>query len=394
MSEFSIDYKKLLQGYYEAELLPKDFSVNSSVPDFAFNVLNPIGLLYRPVVDEYFLNSGNKKPFWPEGKTFAVCLTHDIDAVSLYCLRQWLRDRKIKLSVRNSFFQKARGFTGLCIDLMRREMNWFKKDPIHRYESWLEIEKKFDAHSTFFCWPGWSSVAKHHDTDCTYELNDKVVFDGQRCTVKEMIQEIDYRGWEIGLHPSWYSFNNVEELKRQKDALEKILNHDIFSVRQHYLRYDIRITPRVHSQAGFKYDSTLGFNDNVGFRFGTCYPWYLYDIKAQKKLSIMEIPLIAQDGAMLKQFKGLRLDSDRAFQYIVQLTEAVEKVGGVLTLLWHPSTVQNLIYWDLYKRVLNYLNEKNPWFGTIREIGEWWQKINIARLNVIENHVSAIAYTI
>jgi len=109
---------------------------------------------------------------------------------------------------------------------------------------------------------------------------------------------------EIGLHPTWYSYNDVDELKRQKEALEKALDHEIVSVRQHYLHYDIRVTPAVHAAAGFKYDSTLGFNDNIGFRFGTCYPWHLYDLKAEKELPIMEIPLIIQDGAMLNPDKG------------------------------------------------------------------------------------------
>ena len=131
-----------------------------------------------------------------------------------------------------------------------------------------------------------------------------------------MIREIDRQGWEIGLHPSWYSFDDADELKRQKEILEKALGHEIVSIRQHYLHYDIRITPAVHAEAGFKYDSTLGFNDNVGFRFGTCYPYHLYDLNAEKELPIMEIPLVIHDGAMLKPVKGMRLDEDTAFQYV------------------------------------------------------------------------------
>lgn len=126
------------------------------------------------------------------------------------------------------------------------------------------------------------------------------------------------------------------------------------SIRQHYLHYDIRVTPAVHAEAGFKYDSTLGFNDNVGFRFGTCYPWYLYDLKEKKEVSVIEIPLIVQDGAMLNQAKGMRLDEDTAFQlvefvlphfkispakrFLVCLSDGdwgvVEKTNGKLIILW------------------------------------------------------------
>ena len=214
-----------------------------------------------------------------------------------------------------------------------------------------------------------NTVGKHHPSDCLYDMDDRVVFDGQRCTVAEMIREIDRRGWEIGLHPSWYSFDDVDEMKRQKAALEKALGRDVVSVRQHYLHYDIRVTPRVQAAAGLKYDATLGFNDNVGFRFGTCYPWRLYDLKAEKELTIVEVPLIIQDGAMLSPVKGMRLDEETAFQYVQQITEAVERVGGVLTLLWHPNAVINQPWWNLYRRSLDYLKEKDVWFGSVREIG-------------------------
>jgi len=185
-----------------------------------------------------------------------------------------------------------------------------------------------------------------------------------------MIREINSRGWEIGIHPSWYSYNDLDEMKRQKAALEEALGHDIVSIRQHFLHYDIRVTPRIHAEAGFKYDSTLGFNDNIGFRFGTCYPWKLYDLNAEKELPIVEVPLIIQEGAMLGRIKGMRLDEETSFQYIVQITESVEQVGGVLTLLWHPNAIIDPILWRLYHRTLKYLQQKHAWFGSVKEIGK------------------------
>lgn len=372
----TINYQNLLQGYYEAERLPTDFSSDRIVPDFAFNALNPLGLLYRPVVDEDYLANGGQKPAWPDGKPFAVCLTHDVDLLSLYSLRQSLRSSKKELPNNGSAFQKLKSLAGVGIGLMSAGIYMHQQDPLHCYERWLKAEKQCGAHSTFFFWPGLSAVTKRHHTDCAYELYDSVVFDNQICTVAEMIQEIDRQGWEIGLHPSWYSFGDVDEMKRQKEAVEKALGHEIVSIRQHYLHYDIRITPRVHAEAGFKYDSTLGFNDNVGFRFGTCYPWRLYDIKFEEELPIIEIPLIIQDGAMLNPDKGMRLDDEIAFQYVVQIAEAVEKVGGVLTLLWHPDSIIKEDWWNLYLRTLYYLKKKDAWFGVVREIGQWWGKMN------------------
>ncbi len=372
ISKIAIDPRTLLKGHYEAERLPKDFSPDRLVPDFAFNVLNPLGLLYRPVVDEDFLANGGQKPIWPDGRPFAVCLTHDVDEVSDYSFKQNLRSISLQFLNTDNIRQKCKAYLDIAIDLAKTGVYHRRKDPFHYFERWLEVEKKINAYSTFFVWPGYSNVTKHHYTDCTYELHDSIFFSEQKCTVAEMIQEIDRRGWEIGLHPSWYSFDDADELKRQKESLEKALGHEIVSVRQHYLHYDIRVTPRVQAKAGFKYDSTLGFNDNVGFRFGTCYPWHLYDLKAEKELPIKEIPLIIEDGAMLHPNKGMRLDEDTAFQYIIQITEAVETVGGVLTLLWHPNHIHKPARWNLYRRALDMLAAKNAWFSTVQQVAEWF----------------------
>jgi len=376
-----INLKNLLQGNYEAERLPKDFSPERIVPDFAFNIFNPLGLLYRPVMDENFLAKGGSRPVWPEGKPFAVCLTHDADNVSHYSLQQSARMYARDFTASRSLLRKARGLIGLGWNVAQAMRRVSTRDPLHCFERWLEAEAAVGARSTFFFWPGWKAVDKHHSSDCLYNMDDKVAFDGQRCTVSEMIREIDRRGWEIGLHPSWYSYNNVEEMKRQKAALEKMLDHDVVSVRQHFLHYDIRVTPRVQADAGFKYDSTMGFNDNVGFRFGTCYPWNLYDLQAEYELPIMEIPLIIQDGAMLKTAKGMRLDEGTSFQYILQIAESVERVGGVLTLLWHPDSITNQAWWSLYPQILHFLKRKNPWFATVKEIGDYFKKENSPVLN-------------
>lgn len=367
--EAKLDYRALLRGRYEAERLPRDFSAKRIVPDFAFNVLNPLGLLYRPVVDEAWLTSGGQRPIWPDGKPFGVCLTHDVDHVALRSLRQSMRVRTHGFRNVTTLTARMRNFLGFGFDVIRTMKREDSRASLCCFEHWLEVEESVGARSTFFFWPGWDAVSKHHPSDCTYVLTDRVVFDGQKCTVAEVIRQIDRRGWEIALHASWYSYNDVDELKRQKEALEKALGKDVVSVRQHFLHYDIRITPRIQCEAGFKYDSTLGFNDNVGFRFGTCYPFRLYDLNAEEELPILEVPLIIQDGAMLSPTKGMRLDEHTAFQYIVQLTEAVERVGGVLTLLWHPNAIVRPHWWNLYLRTLDYLKSKNAWFGTVQDIG-------------------------
>lgn len=244
----------------------------------------------------------------------------------------------------------------------------------YHFEKWLELEPKFGAHSTFFFFP--QKVRKRHLTDCCYSYNEKVKFDNQICSVKEMMQEIDKRGWEIGLHASWNSFDDIDEMKFQKEQIENAIGHEIKSIRHHYLHMDIRCTPAIQDAAGFKYDSSLGFNNNVGFRFGTSYPWYLYDLNKKKQLKIMEIPLIIMDGALLDPNKGLILDKDTATEYCKFIIDKVENVNGVVTLLWHASKVSNKNWTSVYEHAIRYASQKNTWFGCISEVGDLWNSLD------------------
>ncbi|WP_135829676.1 polysaccharide deacetylase family protein [Halorussus halobius] len=366
--DHDIDLEKLVRGQYEAENRPSENEVGGRVPDFGYNVLNREGLLYEPIVDREHLSSGGEKPNWPNDADFAVCLTHDVDEVSLYSARQEVRNTVSKIRHRRSTGQAMK-------DLIKGGMRTIRKtrkrqDPIHCYERWLEAEEKVDAKSTFFFMP--EQTNKPHETDSDYRFSDTVIFDGEQYTVAEMIREIDARGWEIGLHPTWNTYDDVEELKFQKGQLEDVVGHKIVSVRQHYLHYDVTKTPRVHAKAGFKYDSTLGFNDNIGFRFGTSYPWNIYDLENNEKLQILEIPLIIQDGAMLRSNRGLRLNEELAYDYMLRLIENVREVGGVLTLLWHPSYIHKEPWWRLFSKTLNYLSEQDIWIGSLQDIGSKW----------------------
>ena len=108
-------------------------------------MLNPLGLLYRPVVDEDYLARGGAKPDWPDGKPFAVCLTHDVDLVSLHSLRQSSRGRLASLvngSAPASPLKMIRGLAGWGLAE-------FKYCPKRRDFVFMEINAKLWASIEF-----------------------------------------------------------------------------------------------------------------------------------------------------------------------------------------------------------------------------------------------------
>ena len=102
----------------------------------------------------------------------------------------------------------------------------------------------------------------------------------------------------------------------------------------------------------------------------------------ERYLDIIEIPSIIQDGALLSTEKGMRLDSETAFLYIKQIIKEVENVGGVVTMIWHPNHITKKVWWDLFIHTIEYLKDKNAWFATIHEIGDWFKKENKSILDV------------
>ena len=79
------------------------------------------------------------------------------------------------------------------------------------------------------------------------------------------------------------------------------------------------------------------------------------------------------------------LDKIKALEYIEMISKKVKEVGGIFTLLWHPHLIIDEISWNTFQETLMMLKKDEPWFASVREIGEWWKnKLNIDHVSFIE----------
>lgn len=377
--------ERLLRGEFEAERLPEQFTRHHPVPRYGHSPVNEWGRLYEPFLDQHYLAGGGKRPTWPDDADFAVCLTHDLDAVSSRSPRQALR--KGTLRARERWRARSRpdpkvteagagpAVAGLAGGILRAVRGALARgtDPIQQFESWVAAEAAIGATSTFFVPP--ESPRQPHVSDPVFRYDDPVRFDGRVTTVGELLRGLEDRGVEIGLHPTWYAYDDPDELARQRRQLASVVDGEVESVRQHWLHYDIRRTPAAQAEAGFRYDSTLGVTGNVGFRFGTAYPWRLYDLEVDRELELLELPLLVQDTSLFDASQ-LALDGAGAIRYLDLLADRVEAVGGVFTLNWHPNSTRSSTHREVYERALERLAERDVWFGTVRDVGEWWRAHN------------------
>lgn len=309
------------------------------------------------------------EPLWPDKKPFALCLTHDVDDVIAH-----VASRAIFHTIRGDCRSNLRWRTraGRARVLMRewlRQLCANTSRPLLNFEEWLKLEDSFGFKSTFFFFP--SRLLHRHPYDCQYQFHDIVRHGDTTMAVKEMMRTIDEAGWEIGLHGSYHSAIESGLLTDERQQIEMIVGHAIVSTRQHWLHYDVQVTPRLQAEAGFKVDSTQGFNRSIGFRAGTAFPFWCWDHQAGQTLPILEIPQHIMDGGLFTT-NALQYNESLAIKHGVEFMDAVERVGGCLTLSWHPHNVTNEKYWMVYKTLLAEAARRNAWGCSVGDLYRWW----------------------
>jgi len=347
----------ILSGYLEriwSELNEREKKVLARVP--VIDCYEEV--LFNCILHTY-LESGTpvvQKAFWPNGKKFVVCLTHDVDEIKK-------RYQYITRSLRCIKSGDLRGLKNQLISLTRKIV--LKEEPYWTFEKIIDLERRLNVRSTFY-FLNESSEVKLLDRSTWRHYGRK--YDITCGKVAEVIKRLHSEGWEIGLHGSFHSYNDINKLRYEKDVLERVLGAKVHGIRQHSLNLDIPNTWRIHTRIGLEYDTTLGFNDCVGFRWGTCFPFHPIDKETNRPMKLLEIPLIIEDIALFSY--------DDPWGVCVDVIDTVKKYGGVLTLLWHHSVFNELEYpgWaEIYKRIIKVCKEEDAWVTNAYEIAKWWK---------------------
>jgi len=296
------------------------------------------------------------KAFWPDGKTFAVCLTHDVDEIRktyqwlTYPARQIIRHdwSGLKKQIR-SFSHKLRG-----------------DEPFWTFERLTRLEESYGVRSSLFFLHESGKVSLM-DKKTWRHAGRRYDFSNPR--VLGVIQDLYLRNWDIGLHGSFYSFDNEALLRSEKTKLEQSLGHEVYGGRQHNLNLRIPDTWRYQENAGLSYDSTLGYNDCIGFRWGLSFPFRPYFPEENRLSSVLQIPLVIED---LPYFR-----SSTRWEDFLDIFRNVNASGGMITLLWHHSVFNEYEFpgWAQdYARIIEYCLKNNAWITDAKSIALWWME--------------------
>lgn len=298
------------------------------------------------------------------------CLTHDIDFAGI-------RMHKIDHTILGFLY---RALFGSLRDILSGRGSWTKLHknwkaaiilpavymgiaedfwmPFRRYR---EIEK--ELHSTFFIIPfknnaGMSDTNQKRSSRASrYDCSD----------IKKEMKDLLSQGCEIGVHgiDAW---QDTEKGRREFDRIHEITETSEMGIRMHWLYFNDQ-SPKILEETGFCYDSTLGYNDAVGYRGGTVQVFRPIGLKR-----LFELPLNVQDTALFYPDR-MGLNEEHAWQLINELLENASRYGGVMTINWHDRSLAPERLWgDTYIKLLKSIKRSDVWTDTASRVIRWFDK--------------------
>jgi len=286
----------------------------------------------------------SKSLVWPDGKKFALCLTHDVDRVH----KSWWHCAYYFAETRSAYHLKSLFTKG-------------KDRSYWNFETIMAIEEKHDVRSTFFFLNETKKLEFTNFETYKLALGNYALNDPQ---IVGIIRKLSEGGWEIGVHGSYDSYKNKELLAREKKELEMILGKPVKGIRQHYLRLETPDTWKIQQEIGFKYDASFGFRDKVEFRDGKFLPF--------KPIGwdFVVIPLAMMDGPLFDSSMNI----GESWLKCEKMISFAEKTGAILTILWHNNRFNDYEYpgqMRIYERIIEESKKRNAWIATGAEIWNW-----------------------
>lgn len=313
---------------------------------FSQSVFQRLGIA-QSVVDDYFAVFEQRldlalatldvdrprKPAWPEGATFAVVLSHDVDFIPSGYGESLMKG--FKTVARDVFRHRDPGGAVHTSTAFVRQVIQ-GQNPYRQVPHMIAREKKMGVQASYQV-----AVGRRHPSDVSYRIEDDEVCDYLRVIVDE--------GFDLCLHGSYRSTERLEWYVEEARLLEERLGRPIGS-RQHFLAFHYSTLFRAQEQAGIAYDMSIGFPDRTGFRTGFSHPFFPYDFGEERAFDVLEISLFLMD-VTLRSYLGLR--REEAWAHIREAIAELKGRGGCGSIVWHPIVFGNArdpgyaqLFWD------------------------------------------------
>lgn len=291
------------------------------------------GFLNRPIVNEYLeILWWAVSKLWPglqrKKRQFHACLSHDVDWP--YCTRGISLPQVLKNAAGDLFKRKDLELSASRIlSFFQVKQGNLNADIGNTFDFIMEVSENYGLKSHFNFITGHSGGAM----DGNYSIQDP--------WIRGLLRNIHERGHDIGIHPSYNTFRDSVQTRREYEILrqataEEGITQTTWGGRQHYLRWENPTTWQNWENAGISYDSTLTFADHAGFRCGTCFDYPTFNLKTRKPLKLREYPLIVMESTLIHY---MNLSFEAMLKEITELRKICAFFDGNFVLLWHNSSL-------------------------------------------------------
>jgi peptidoglycan/xylan/chitin deacetylase (PgdA/CDA1 family) len=280
------------------------------------------------------------------GARFAVALTHDVDVpwrwtrIGVLGAAARLKGHALAGRVAPALHE-ARGLARVPLHKVRGT------DPNWRFAEIAAEERAHDARSTFFLMAGHG----HRADGAAPEAYDRLR--------PQLVETILETGAEVGLHGSYLAADDIERLAHERATLAQ-LDGPLIGQRYHYLRVDPHRNLAPLAGIGFRYDTSLGFPDALGFRAGIAHPFRPWDFASDGPASLVEVPLAAMDATLAEE-RYAGLSAAEAKPRVLALLDWAAEHGAAFSILWHPERFDgpSARGWDrLYFELIDAVHER------------------------------------
>ncbi|MFH1761115.1 MAG: hypothetical protein ABIA63_08435 [bacterium] len=265
--------------------------------------------------------------FWkiPYKKECRTVITHDLDDINLFSLRE---------RIRKMFFCRPAEISNVLYQICQVVYTPFKavlfKRKSHFFKNLVEFNRLNNIRSTYFI-PFYHTAG---DTKDTFYHSDDIL-PALLLSVRDFFAGCKNQDVEIGYHPGIWISNQNEHMFLEASKLffkhypkaKKICRQHYLHLKDHFIDF--------WKIADLAVDSSWGFNQFTGFAAGTSRPFYLWDKTAGSPSGILEFPFVIQDIALCGLGKNPNMEKIKnEIEYYIQVTL---EYGGGLCVIFHPT---------------------------------------------------------
>lgn len=308
-------------------------------------------------------------PAVPEGYRFIACLTHDVDHPSIR--RHWFDHTMLGFLYRAVVRSAFKAATGL-ISLNQLVTNWVAalKLPFVYMGLAGDFWEGFDRYprlegtkSTFFVIPFKDDAGRGEEGPAPGERAARY----GAADIAGRIHVLQSQGCEIGLHgiDAW---RDSSKGRKELEEIRRVAGTANIGVRMHWLYFGPQ-SPAELENAGADYDSTVGYNETIGFRAGTTQVY-----KPLGAARLMELPLHIMDTALFYPNR-MDLSPKEAKIRVDAIIDSAVRYGGCVTVNWHDRSIAPERLWeDFYVQLIDELKKRGAWFATAAETVAWFRE--------------------